>query len=154
MFRQLLYLLCGLSGAAFGAAGCGGNADNPPVYPVMGTIVYEGKPVEGAVVAFCADHAPRLATGVTDAEGRFTLTTFNSGDGAVAGNHKVTVTKVLVENTAAPQAATGAEDAINRRAPPLKQQSLLPLKYGDPLKTPLEATVSESGANDFALKLD
>src|SRR5688500_7404542 len=76
-------------------AGCGGESHN--VTPVKGFVTYQGSPVEGAVVAFHAVDAAvgeaRMATGVTDAEGRFQLTSFTQGDGAAPGSHKVTVSK-------------------------------------------------------------
>ncbi len=52
---------------------------------------YEGEPVQGALVTFHGDHAPRLATGTPDNEGRFQLSTFGRNDGAVPGRHRVTI---------------------------------------------------------------
>jgi len=48
-------------------------------------------PVAGAAVAFSPLAGGRRATGVTDAEGRFRLTTFRPGDGAVLGEHVASV---------------------------------------------------------------
>jgi hypothetical protein len=71
----------------------------PSLYPVAGTLVFEGKPVAGAVVTFVTEkeHEDRqlLAVSSTDRDGRFWLRTFSShGDGAVAGLHRVKVEKL------------------------------------------------------------
>jgi len=68
----------------------------PPLYPVAGTLVYEGRPVAGAVVTFVARNngaeRQHLAVSPTDKEGRFWLRTFSAhGDGAVAGRHRIKV---------------------------------------------------------------
>lgn len=67
----------------------------PPLYPVGGTVVFEGKPVVGASVAFIKRESPDreyTALGITDEDGRFWLRTFSSyGDGAVAGRHQIKI---------------------------------------------------------------
>jgi hypothetical protein len=65
---------------------------NPPLVSATGQIIYQEKPLEGAVVS--TRHAGgkvRGATGWTDKEGRFTLQTDINGyvDGAYAGEHRV-----------------------------------------------------------------
>src|SRR5262249_14892195 len=105
----------------------------PACHPATGQVFYEGKPVAGAVVVFHpqgdkADPKIRHAA-ETDKEGKFSLTTFKKGDGAPAGDYKVTV--VLYE----PKLKEGEVPGDR----PVK--SLLPLKYGDPALTPLRATV-------------
>ena len=68
----------------------------PSLYPVAGTLIFEGKPVPGAMVTFVAQTAEEgreyLAVSSTDKDGRFWLRTFSShGDGAVAGTHFIKV---------------------------------------------------------------
>ncbi len=72
----------------------------PSLYPVAGTLVFEGKPVAGAVVTFLAQTAEEgreyLAVSSTDKDGRFWLRTFSShGDGAVAGTHFIKVERMV-----------------------------------------------------------
>lgn len=73
----------------------------PPLHPVAGTLVFEGKPVVGAVVTFVAqsetdDGREYLAVSATDKDGRFWLRTFSSqGDGAVAGRHLIKVERMI-----------------------------------------------------------
>lgn len=81
--------------AAF-SNGCGnpeaeGRVD---VYPATGTIKYQGSPVADALVSFSPDEEGQpVATGRTNAQGEFTLTTYESGDGAAPGSYTVIVTK-------------------------------------------------------------
>lgn len=67
----------------------------PPLYPVGGMVVFDGKPVAGASVAFVKRESPEreyTALGITDKNGRFWLRTFSTyGDGAVAGTHQIKV---------------------------------------------------------------
>ena len=92
--RNHFTVCCLLGLAHVSLVGCGGVDDRPRVYPVSGTIMYKGDPVEGANVSFFTDAAPRAATGVTKADGTFQLSMFGANDGAMAGAHTVTVTKM------------------------------------------------------------
>ncbi|MCH8830716.1 MAG: carboxypeptidase regulatory-like domain-containing protein, partial [Planctomycetes bacterium] len=63
---------------AFGlilVSGCSSDEDRPDTIPVSGTVMYKGKPVEGATVTFRNPEASRPASGVTDSKGKFQLTT-------------------------------------------------------------------------------
>ena len=153
-FRRSLRASVGillLIGCAF-VVGCSGvGSDNwteqrPPVVPVTGQVLYKGQPIEGATVSFTSDGGAQGATGKTDANGRFQLTTFEINDGAVPGEHKVKISKVEVSSNWSPDAA---EDV----RPQVKQRSLLPDRYGDYKTSKLTASVSESGTNDFTFEL-
>src|SRR5579859_1143365 len=82
--------IVGLIGLALAGAGCGGRG----TVKVNGTVTLDGKPVVGALVSFVPRDlgSGRLANGRTDANGAFDLTTFRTGDGAVPGPYKITVT--------------------------------------------------------------
>lgn len=75
-------------------AGCGDK--NPPTAKVTGKVTLDGKPVEGAVVTFMPENGGKPGVGRTNSDGTFSLTTFESDDGAVLGPHKITVTKYAV----------------------------------------------------------
>ena len=73
--------------------GCTGTESLDTV-PVEGMVTMNDSPVEGATVVFTpAGGEGHAAAGVTDASGRFQLTTEASGDGAVPGSYKVKITK-------------------------------------------------------------
>jgi len=76
--------------------GCG--SDHLPTYPVRGKVVFEdGEPLTtGGVVllesVITDDKGLALnARGLIHADGTFELTTFDDGDGAVAGTHRMLV---------------------------------------------------------------
>lgn len=75
-------------------AGCGKG--KLAVHPVTGVVRVDGKPAPGAMVILCpvggSDKLQRERPyGTADGEGKFTLTTFDKGDGAPAGEYKVLV---------------------------------------------------------------
>lgn len=155
-FRQMLVMAV-LSTLIMGCGGAGGTpyAGTPPV-PAKGKVTYKNLPVEGATVSFLGDGKIRAAMAVTDSAGDFILTTIRSGDGAVPGDHKVTVTKIVEAPGA--KASTGAmsmEDAAKAaQAPPAaKPLSMLPDKYGSSSSSPLSYTVKAGGPNDFKIEL-
>ncbi len=139
--------LCSLVLVALVAVGCGGGAsDKPKVAAVSGTVTYKGQPVEGADVSFWKEGAPRAATGKTDAKGNFQLTTFDPNDGAIIGNHTVTVVKVAAAATMnAADMASGTT-----KAPEVKDP--LPAKYADAKTSPLKSEV-KAGPNSPKLEL-
>lgn len=153
--KAVLLLVFGLA-----CGGCGGG-DRPQVYSVSGTIIYKDKPVEGATVNFYTEGSPRVAGGVTDAAGKFELTTFDTGDGAVAGDHIVTVSKqVLKEEITSANAETGGEayDTAMRSAMKNNYKDMstdqLPAKYAGRDTSGIKRTVVPGEANEFTIKLE
>src|SRR5689334_3923065 len=79
-------------------SGCGQSA----LAPVHGRVTCNGKPVPQAGVIFSpagqseSDRQPgKAAAGSTDADGRYVLTTYRPGDGALVGQHHVSI---IVDN--------------------------------------------------------
>jgi len=87
----------------FFAAGCGGNKPYD-VVPVSGIVTLDGQPVAEARVEFQPISAGGMevgpdAVGVTDAQGRYTLTTTFDESGATVGENRVRIsTHKLKEN--------------------------------------------------------
>lgn len=72
--------------------GCGPST--PKTYPVSGTVTLDGKALPGATVTFISDAASnKAAATTTDAQGKYSMSTFKQGDGAVPGSYKITVAK-------------------------------------------------------------
>jgi hypothetical protein len=145
-------------------------------FPVTGTVTYEGKPVEGASVMFMSKNpdGPK-ANGETDAEGRFSLTTYLGPQqilkGAVPDEYKVAIIKApppetggemepgLDPTTPAYQEKSiqrmvkmagpipGADKRANTGPVAPKKISLLPEKYANPATSGLKVTVV-TGQND------
>ena len=161
MNRRLFFIPYVLA-FAFCVAGCGGDAGNasrPKLVPVKGKVVYNGKPVAGATVAFHAENAPRPAAGTTDANGRFELTMFNTGDGAMVGDNTVTIVKGAPAATSSP--ASDGKSALEMYDKMYKKQQAgedqnkaeIPEKYKDPKDSPQKNQVTAEGPNDFTIEL-
>lgn len=108
-----------------------------------------------------ADGAARAAIGKTDANGTFVLTTYKENDGAVPGNHLVTVKKYDSDPPALPTAA--ADGAVNPQdeakyiAAMARWQATakiaVPRKYTDPKTSDLRSEVV-AGENSLEIVLN
>jgi hypothetical protein len=151
--RLFLTILC------FGAsliltAGCQKKLAGPSLLPVVGTVMFQGKPAAGAMVIFCPETpSTSAAFGNTDDAGRFRLTTRENGDGAAAGKYRVTVSKKKVVGMS-PDEGNAYYQKEHKLPPPPEITQLLPARYGDVAKTPLQAEVSAQKPNDFQLDLE
>ncbi|MCA9050054.1 MAG: hypothetical protein KDA89_15060, partial [Planctomycetaceae bacterium] len=103
------------------------------------------------------------AAGRSDDSGNFTVSTYGSGDGAVAGEFKVLVRK-YAEQPAAGESTAG-EHSADPNAPvdagghgakkgADSTGNILPPEFGKPETTPLSVTVTADGENRFELKLE
>jgi hypothetical protein len=82
-----------LLGAAMIMTAICGCGEGPKLVPVTGVVTLDGKPLTEAGILFAPAEAGLLpASGQTDAQGRFQLTTLNR-PGATAGSYRVTVVK-------------------------------------------------------------
>ena len=131
--------------------GCSGDkAGNPNGRPATGTVTYKGQPVDGATVSFISPSVS--AFGSTDAQGKFKLRA-SDGENVALGDYQVTVVKKEFTPPPPPPSEQDyvppAEDAPAAPEP----KDLLPAKYKTVKDTPLKATVTADGKNDFPLEL-
>lgn len=144
---------------AAGVTGCGSEAASgpEPVYPVTGVITFQGRPVEGADVTFFNADKNRSAFGKTNAQGKFTLSTFALNDGAVEGSHVVTVAKVTPPPPSTPVAPLESEDYVppgfGESTQPEAPKSELPEQYANPETSELTANVQAAGPNEVNFDL-
>jgi hypothetical protein len=134
-------------------AGCGPR--HPQTTRVTGTVTYKGLPVRGANVMFTGT-AGRPAEAITDAAGRFTLTTFKQSDGALAGEHTVVISKYVSASNSGQQWTAVAPIANvdgDLRAPQNRPRQVIPQLYTSPSQSPLHVTVRPGEANDFPFAL-
>ena len=66
---------------------------HPPTHAVTGVVTVDGQPVKDAIVSFLPANGQYPANGTTDASGRYELTSFTRGDGAMEGSFRVTIVK-------------------------------------------------------------
>ncbi len=127
--RQLIAAACAV---ALTCCGCGDG--RRPVYAVHGEVRVDGQAPVHAQVTFhpvAEDGATAVhPTGQVDGKGRFTLTSYASGDGAPEGEYRVTVAWFL------------SSGRPNDDSPPA---NYLPVRYARPDTTPLRAVVRKGG---------
>lgn len=145
--------LIGLFAVACAAAvfnGCGPNY--PERAEVHGIIFLDGKPLtKGTVRFYPASGTP--ARGTINEKGYFTLTTFQPDDGAVLGEHVVTVKSTEVGG----ESAKSLEEEIEQvNAGEVDNNHgvkwLAPERYSRRGSTDLKATV-EKGVNEIEFRL-
>ena len=120
--------------------GCGDGVSRIPTYKAQGQVLWEGKPLANAFVVLHPEN-PELvpAQASTDASGNFTLTTFDTGDGAPAGDYKLTVAYYR---------------PIKEGGSLVPGPNIIPPKYSDASRTELRVSIME-GENQlppFTLK--
>jgi hypothetical protein len=142
-------------GASFG---CGTKASN--FVKISGVVTLEGVPLEGAKVTYYPSSGEGPSLGVTDARGRFELSTFDmktrkSMDGALPGDYKVTVEMPSPGGGRNPAEAMEAEHMKGRARPKAagkeKEATVLHANYTDVSKTPLKQLVPPQGAVELKL---
>jgi len=122
-------------------------------------VTYNGSAVEGATVVFAPESASgSVSTGVTDAQGNFTLTAHWGAKGAVPGSCKVTISK----SGAAAEPAPDPEDVVAKPDEEIGDDGLLkqveaagdlPAKYASAATAGLTAEVKAEGGNSFKFEL-
>lgn len=115
-------------------AGCN---QGPRLAKVSGVVLLDGKPIEGASVLFTPEAGGRPADGVTDKEGKFTLQTFEPGDGALVGKHKVAV--VGMRMTGIQATADGLSGEVDTSK--VREVWFVPKKYSTPETSGIEVEV-------------
>lgn len=77
--------------AALVGPGCGDG--RPKRVPISGTVTIDGQPLKFGSVAF-VPQTGRTAGGSLDSNGRYELSCYEKGDGAMVGDYKVAITGV------------------------------------------------------------
>lgn len=133
--------------------GC--SAGQRETTPVGGKVTLAGKPLTTGRIIFWPDDGGPPGGGSIGEDGSYSLTTYQTGDGAVLGTHKVTVEAVTAINPeAAPKSI--AEEMANElfyRNPPVKTKQLVPRRYALRQTSGLVAEVAHDvGPIDFDLE--
>jgi hypothetical protein len=136
-FSLLLFLAACLAGLA----GCGSavDPDRLPVFPAQGQIAYQGKSLGGAFVVL-HPQGVKSADGLRPRghvaeDGKFSLSTYETNDGAPAGDYKVTVEYRSLIKKPGGDVVAGP--------------NVLPKQYSRPETTPISVRIA-SGDNALA----
>lgn len=138
------------------AVGCSNPPPKPKdqkeTFPVSGIVHIDGKPVAGVqVFAYPADNPPggqstpttgALHNGVTDAEGKFKMATYNPGDGVPEGSY---VVSFYWDGGVSPMLERSGDD--ERKVPPAAAK--FNKKYGTPTKSKTTFTVEKGKPTDL-----
>ena len=163
--RGLLLLTACILGMV---SGCSRGRQYPPTHSVSGVVTVDGQTVADAIVSFLPDNGQYPANGSTDASGRYELTSFTRGDGAMEGSFRVTIVKYEKESGGKPvdradkpvTEGSGSETGNEGYVPAgmvVSQydtglKNLLPKQYADQQETPLTAAVhTDQNSIDFDL---
>jgi hypothetical protein len=124
-------------------AGCGAQRTSP----VEGVVLLDGKPVAGASVQFVPQDKGRDATGETDKDGHFALSTFQPRDGAVPGSYKVIISPPTGSADTSKYGSADEAMAAAARQPQKRDSaaSSFPQKYTRADQTPLKQDVPAKG---------
>ena len=127
-------------------AGCGKSSTSP----VEGVVSLDGKPLAGASIQFVPQGTGRDATGETDQNGQFVMSTFSPRDGVMAGEYKVVISPPIgTADTAQYGSSDDAMAAASKSKPAAKPA--FPEKYTRADQTPLKQTVPVQGSVKFEL---
>lgn len=131
----LLAVLCCL--VAF--SGCGPG--RPATYPVKGKVVFENnEPCQLGTVEFRSLDHMVTARGIIEKDGSFMLTTWEPGDGAVAGTHQIIIQQLIITED-----LSFKSHNHGKRVPP---------RYGDYATSGIKATVTDQPLNELVITLD
>ncbi len=124
------------------AAGCG----RKDMGRVAGRVTFQGRPVPDAVLNFLPSKGP-MAAGKTDADGRFALSTFAKGDGALAGKCRVFITPYV-------EPPSQESQMMGSPRPTATKRPDIPEAYWDASTSPLTAEVEPGRTNSFEFVLE
>lgn len=129
---------------ALALAGCGAS-DRLETASVRGTVTLDGRPYTqpGGSVLFFPEGMGKTATGTIASDGTFELSTYEIGDGAVVGKHRVAV----MPPAPVTDEATEGQAITTARSP-------IPKKYTSPEQSGLSFDVRQGRVNEFSIDLN
>jgi hypothetical protein len=135
----------------FSFIGCSKN-DGPKTEYVEGNVTFNGQPLSKALVVFHpVNNTGIAASGTTNEQGIFRLTSLRGGAknaGAMSGEYLISISRDKDE----PASFREEENASGIVKIPIFE-SLIPVKYNNPAKSGLTATV-EKKKNQFQFSLE
>lgn len=123
-------------------AGCGkppADAPSVPIHPVSGIVTLDAKPIEGARLALISLQGQQpgdiTPNGISDAEGKFQVSTYTVADGAPDGAYAITVSWPEIRNAGSSEPEYGKERLPKRYQ--IAEQSGFVVTVSEDLQDPL-----------------
>ena len=123
-------------------AGCGkppADAPSVPIHPVSGIVTLDAKPIEGARLALISLQGQQpgdiTPNGISDAEGKFQISTYAVADGAPEGAYAITVSWPETRNAGSSEPEYGKERLPKRYQ--IAEQSGFVVTVSEDLQDPL-----------------
>ncbi len=136
------------------AIGCDGPVDERPSrVAFQARVSLGGSPVDGAVVVLAPRGDGDAASGITDARGIVTFSTFGAQDGVVPGHYAVSVMKTLVAEVQTISPDDPAYDPATAGLAP-KPKDLLPARYKNAATSGLTLVVDAATKVPFEIDLE
>lgn len=135
------------------SVGCGSSSGT---VPLKGKVTLDGAPLVNASISFIPQGTGRQATGTTDSNGEFAMSTIDPKDGCMPGTYKVAIVPATpmeesTEGMSADEAmAAAAAAAAKRKGKPSGPQ--VPEAYTRVDKTPLTQEVPAKGPVVYEIK--
>ncbi len=136
--------------------GCGDSYSRPKLVKVSGSITLDGQPLpeasiilEPAVAGKEKGSYNRSSNAMTDAEGKFQISTYGENDGLPVGKYKVAVVKQTRKNPP----GMDPEMATPEQLAKVVVKDIVPVKYNDMTTSGLEVEVTASGMQPSTIAL-
>jgi hypothetical protein len=135
-------------------SGCG-SSDRVRVFPVTGTVTFEGKSMPGGGTTMFVPLQKQIgkaAAGEIREDGSYNLTTYSPGDGSMPGEFRVVIVQaVSIEpQQAPPDGQQVPKDGVAGIT--VAPEDQIPAIYSDSIKSPLKTKVEEK-ANELNFDL-
>ncbi len=137
--------------------GCSGEAKLEGLVQVTGIVNQKGSPLAGATVTFSpvGKGEGKAASGKTDSNGRFKVTTLKADDGAIPGDYQVTVEKKETVGKTYTQEEANDYYMKHQKQPPAPEvKQLVAEKFTKAATSGLKATVKKGDKNDFTFDVE
>lgn len=130
---------------------CIGCGDSSGMVPVTGTVKLDGQPLVNATVQFIPEEpGGQTASGTTDADGVFNLSTLKPDDGVKPGKYKVVIQPPARSGTPARSIDEAQKNLLLKKKAP--EGIAFPARYSRPDQTILVQDVPSSSPVVFDLQ--
>jgi hypothetical protein len=137
--RQSQLRYCAVVVSSLVLGGCGSDPDFVSAVPAAGMVTFNGKPIETGTIGFIPEKGRPASGQIKD--GQFILTTYDDGDGALPGKHRVMVTSTKQ----IPSKIKGADP---------ETVYLIPKMYASPSESYLTVEIPPEGNKKIEIKIE